>query len=106
MGRQVEIENDLTTPAAPTLSALTLAVANTQYSQALPVICRRVSFQCRTAVDVRFAFVTGKVAAPTDPYMTLKSGGSYDSGPVKMEGKTLYLASASAGVVIEIEAWS
>lgn len=106
MGQRVEIESNATIPTTPALYALTLTDANTQYSQALPAVCRRVSFQCRTANDVRFAFVTGKVAAPTDPYGTQKSGSAYDSGAVKMEGKTLYLASSVAGIVVEIEAWS
>ena len=90
----------------PSLYAVTITDANTQYSQTLPAICRRLRFQCRTAFDVRFAFVTGKVASPTDPYRTLKAGMVYDSGPIKGAGGKLYLASAQAGVVVEVEAWA
>jgi hypothetical protein len=61
-----------------------------------------LSFQCRTAFDIRFAFETGKVATPTAPYGTIKSGGSYDEDGLDMVDKTLYLASSQAGVVVEV----
>jgi hypothetical protein len=86
----------------PTLYNATLTLANTEYSQALAA-CKGIEFQARTAVDIRFAFVTGKVATPTAPYMTLKAGQWYifDGSPT-----TLYLASATAGTVVEIIVWS
>ena len=86
----------------PTLYNVTLTNADTEYSQAL-ASCKGIEFQARTAVDIRFAFVTGKVATPTAPYMTLKSGQWYyfDGSPT-----TLYLASATAGTVVEIILWS
>lgn len=89
-----------------TLYAATLTSANTEYSQVLPSTCYRLKFRCRTAYDVRWSLANGKVATPTDPYKTLASGGEYDSGPVRLTGATLYLASAQAGVVVEIEAHS
>ncbi len=87
---------------------LTLTDANFEYSAALPGGCQHFSFQCRTAFDIRFAFVTGKVATPTAPYLTLKSGGSFSS-PEKLSlaagFETIYFASAQAGVVVEIIPW-
>ena len=85
----------------------TLTTADTQYSRSMPAGCRRFEFQCRTSSDVRFAFETGKVATPTAPYMTLKAGTAYDSGPVNQGGapSTLFLASSTAGVVVEILSW-
>ena len=53
---------------------VTLTNANTEYSQELPPNTRSLAIQSRTAVDVRAAFVTGKVATPTAPYFTMKSG--------------------------------
>lgn len=89
-----------------TLYNVTLTSANTEYSQALPATCRRLAFQCRSSKDVRFAYVTGKVATPTAPYFTLKASAGYDSGTIKLASGTLYLGSATAGVIMEIEAWS
>jgi len=87
-----------------TVYNLTLTNANTEYSQQLPANCCRYDFQCRTAFDVRYAWVTGKVAGPTAPYMTLKAGGTFTSEfvPQSLGQQTLYFASAQAGVVVEI----
>jgi hypothetical protein len=97
-----------TPTATPTIYNVTLTNAVTEYSQAMPANCRRITWQCRTAFDVIYAFVTGKVAGPTAPYMTLKAARAYDSGVINQAAapSTLYLASATAGVVVEIEVWS
>ena len=96
-------------PAAstPGIANLTLASADTEYSQAMPSNCRRFEFQCRASYDVRYQFETGKVAAPAAPYMTLKAGGALDSGPISQgdSPSTLYFASSTAGVVVEILYW-
>lgn len=93
-------------PTGVTTYNVTLTSADTEYSQALPSQCRAVSFRCRTAYDVRFAWVTGKVATPTAPYQTLKANAEYWKDSIHPTSLTLYLASAQAGVVVEIEAWS
>ena len=93
--------------ATPTIYNVTLTSADTEYSQAMPTNCRRFEWQCRTENTTRYAFVTGKVATPTAPYMTLKAGDYEDSGPINQAASpsTLYLASSTAGVVVEIVAW-
>jgi hypothetical protein len=93
--------------ATPTTYNLTLTNAITEYSQVLPANCRGFEFKFRSAYDVIYAFVTGKVATPTAPYMTCKSGNAYNSFQLFQGAtpSTLYFASAQAGVVIEITAW-
>jgi hypothetical protein len=84
---------------------VTLTNANTEYSVALPAGSKSYSVQCRTAYDVRFSDVIGKVAAPADPFVTIKSGSSYNSPPhtdLNDALLTLYFASAQAGVVVEV----
>ena len=93
----------------PTVYNTTLTSANTEYSQALPAGTKKFSFQCRTAYDVRFAMVTGKVAGSVAPYLTMKASAAYES-PDSLSSPTdvpitLYFASAQAGVVVEIEVW-
>lgn len=105
-----EMQADIVTqPAAeqttPTFYNVTLAGADTEYVQALPANTRALQFQCRTAYDVRYAFETGKVATPTSPYSTLKSGAVWWKENIKTSG-SLYLASSQAGVVAEIESWA
>jgi len=90
----------------PTVYNLTLTNANTEYSQALPANTREFRFRCRTTYDIRFAWVTGKVATPTEPYLTLPAGSDYYSDWNKLANQTLYLASSTAGVVVEIECWT
>jgi len=80
---------------------ITLTNANEEYEVEIPANTTGIEFQCRTSAAVRYSFVAGKVATPTDPYRTLKSDGVYRAGDLFFNGQTLYLASASAGVVVE-----
>jgi hypothetical protein len=90
----------------PTVYNVTLTNANAEYSQVLAANARRVAFRCRTAAAVRYAWVTGKVAGATAPYQTLPAGAECALEGVKLAATTLYLASASAGVVVEVEVWA
>ncbi len=91
-----------------TIYNTTLTNANTEYSQALPADCRGFEFQCQTGVTCRWSNVTGKVATPTAPYMTLQPNAFYSSPPINQgtSPSTIYLASATAGAIIELLAWS
>ena len=91
---------------SPTLYAVTLTSADTEYSQALPAGLRALSFKARTSVAIRWAFATGKVAAPTDPYETLAAGQTYFKENLVGASLTMYLASATAGTVVEVEVWA
>ena len=90
----------------PTVYNLTLTNANTEYSQALPANTREFRFRCRTLYDIRYAYVTGKVATPTAPYLTLPVGMDYFSDYNNLSSQTLYFASSTAGVILEIECWT
>ena len=92
--------------ATPTEYNVTLTNANTEYSQALPANTRALCFRCRTGVQVRYAWVTGKVAAPTANYQTLVAGAEYVRTGVKLAAATLYWASATAGAIVELECWN
>jgi len=90
----------------PTLYNETMTDANTEYSQALPAGTKKVFVQCRDGTAFRLAFVTGKVATPTEPYLTIPANASYELADVHLTGVTLYFACDSAAKVIEIEAIS
>ena len=99
--------NEVIKPGTPVNQTCTLA--DTEYSITLPAGCQHFSIQCRTAFAFRIAFVAGKVAAPTAPYITIKSGSSYTT-PEKLSldasiTPTLFVASSEAGVVIEFLPW-
>lgn len=105
-GETNKVVTDPTT-ATPTVYNKTLTVADTEYSQAMPANCRRFEFQCRTEATIRFSNVTGKVAGPAAPWMTLKAGDYYDSGMINQGGSpsTIYLASSVAGTIVELISW-
>ena len=84
----------------PLIVNLTLASADTEYSTTLTG-AKKFTIQCRTNYAVRFAYVTGKVAAPTAPYITIKAGSVFWEDDISVD-KTLYFASSESGVVIEI----
>ena len=83
-----------------------LTVANTEYSQVLPANIRKLTFRCRTPDVVRYAWATGKVATPTAPYQTLRASAEYALDGIKVASGAIYFASATAGVVMEMECWS
>lgn len=91
---------------APSLVNRTLTNADTEYTIVLPTNCRAFTFRCTIAVDVRFAFAAGVVAAPTSAYFTLPANAIYSKDGVMLAAVTLYLASPVAGAVIQLEAWS
>ena len=95
--------------AASTINeyAVTLTVADTEYSQALPANTKGIEFVSRSGYPVRYAFTTGKVATPTGVYFTLKSNCAYESpATLDLSSKTIYFASDNAGDVVELIAWS
>lgn len=91
----------------PTLYKVTLTTADTEYEQTLPAGVRAISFRERTgSIAIRYAWETGKVATPTDPYYSLLAGESYWKENLVAASVTLYLASGTAGAEVEIEVWS
>ena len=107
-GNQVGGTVTISEPSAPNSYNVTLTLADTEYSQAMPVNCRGFEFQSRGQADVRFAFATGHVAGPVAPYHTLKAGDYYYSFAINQGAtpSTLYLASGVAGTIVEIIAWT
>jgi hypothetical protein len=91
---------------APAVYNIALTNANTEYGQVLPENTRRLCFRCRTGVQIRYAWVTGKVAGSTAPYQTLGAGAEYALDGVKLAAMTLFFASSTAGVDVELEVFA
>jgi len=83
----------------------TLTTLNTEYSQEVPMRTRKIMIQCRTSVAIRISNVIGKVATPTAPYQTIKSGDVYYDNDICIDG-LIYLASGTSGVIAEITCWN
>lgn len=97
---------DLAYSTTPAIYNMTMTNANTEYSQALPANTRKFTIHTRDETAFRLAFVTGKVATPTAPYLTIPANKVYYEDFVNLTSKTLYFASGSAGKIIEIVAWT
>lgn len=95
----------------PEILNLTMTSADTEYSQALPLNCKYVSIQTRDGTAARIAFVTGKVAASTAPFFTIRANSAYNVpesiNPCLTPGTalTVYAACASASKILEIVCW-
>jgi len=99
------VETSLKLAETPTIFNVTMANANTEYSQALPATTRRFSIKNRNGTAFRVAFATGKVATPTEPYLTIPANSEYYEDDLRAD-LTLYFACASAGKTVEIIAWT
>lgn len=108
-GAATSAKQDLQPLAAttPTLYNVTMTLADTEYSQALPANTKILEIREQSMGYVtRYAFVTGKVAIPTAPYRTLGAGEVKTLDNLNLAAVTLYFACSTAGKILEIEAWS
>ena len=81
---------------------VTCTSANTEYSVEIPNFTRGITIQCRTAHVLRVAFEAGKVAAPTAPYYSIKSGAVLTLSPVTQIRNKLYVGAPDAGSIAEV----
>jgi len=88
----------------PTIYNVTMTLADTEYSQALPAKTKKFTIHTRDGTAFRLAYETGKVATPTEPYFSIPAS-AIKSEDNLTTAVTLYFACAAAAKVIEIEAW-
>jgi len=99
--------NTGTTPVVATVMTIytvSMAVADTQYEQALPANVKKFLIKTRDNTTFRLSNVTGKVAGATEPFLTVTT--PYNEDGIKVAALTLYFACSVAGKVVEIVAWS
>lgn len=90
----------------PHIYNITMTLANTEYSQALPNGTKKLIMKIRTEDGTfRVAWEAGRVATPVQPYLTVLDGGIYSEDAINLIGTTLYFASAVNTKVMEIVAW-
>jgi hypothetical protein len=93
------------TATTPAIYNVTMTSADTEYTQALPANTKKFLVQCRDGTAFRLAFETGKVATPTEPYLTVATDAVYYEDEV-LSSATVYVGCGSAGKVVEILAWT
>lgn len=97
-----------TVVGTPTLQNVTMTNADTEYYADIPAGTFRFSLQTRDGTAFRIAFVTEKVATPTEPYLTIREGGAYNSPDGIQVGSSalrVYLGCGTAAKVAEIITW-
>ena len=91
------------TAVTPVIYNVTMTVAGTEYSQALPANVKKFSVKCRTNVPVQLCFV----AAGSDTlFITIPPGQTYWEDNLYRAALTLYFDCETAAQVLEIVAWS
>jgi len=84
-------------PKSVKMFNIAIAVADTEYSQEIPLGTKAMTMQNREDNDMRVSYEIGKVAGSTTAFMTLKAGQAYYETNVELSGKTIYVASGRAG---------
>lgn len=100
-GAVVSPVDEATTPVVHNIE---MTLADTEYSQALGSQVKRFEIKTRDSSAFRVAFETGKVATPTNPYLTVPANSSYSEDGLNC-ASTIYFASGDAGKIIEIITW-
>lgn len=90
----------------PVIYNVAMTDANGEYSQVLPANTKKYTIQTRDGTAFRMAFVTGKVATPTEPYFSIDTDGFHHEDLIEPAALTLFFACGEAAKVIEIIAWS
>ncbi|MBA7700768.1 hypothetical protein ES703_109492 [subsurface metagenome] len=102
----VELPKKVNKATTPVIYNVTMTDADTEYSQVLPANTKKYTIQTRDGTAFRMAFVTGKVATPTEPYLTIGTDGFHHEDLIEPASLTLFFACGEAAKVAEIIAWS
>lgn len=89
-------------PTTPVIYNVTMILADTEYSKALPANARRFLIKCRTLYDIKLCFTSGQSGTT---YLTVPAGMSYE-GLIQPASLTVYFQCATADQVAEIIVWS
>jgi hypothetical protein len=99
----VENSSGSSLATTPTIFNVTVALANQEMSQSLPVNTKKFFIKVRNATSsLKFAFSAG--ATSTD-YISLNRGFSYSSDNVLLASTILYFQTDVPAQVVEILAW-
>lgn len=90
----------------PMIFNINAVLANTEYSQILPLGTRTFSlFIQENDTIYRIAFETGRVATPTRPFIQIPAGGAYSQTDINTDA-TIFFATTAANRWLQIIAWT
>ena len=91
-----------------TIDILTMAAADTEYFYDFPKNVERFRVKLRDdTVALRIGAATGKVAMPTDPYLSIPAGILWEEDGLSLpESTKFYFATPTTSQVLEIMYWT
>jgi len=92
----------------PAVANVTITNANTEYTYTIPDDTKKIAFSIQDGVSTdnyRIAYITGKVATPTAPYLKYNSDIEYSETNINLAGTTLYFAHSAGTKVAQIICW-
>lgn len=92
--------------STPVIYNVSMTLADTEYSQALPAGTKKFLLHTRDGSAFRLAFETGRVAGAIEPYFTVPVNTSYSEDLIEATGLILYFSSSSSNLTLEIIAWT
>jgi len=95
--------NSLRPPTLPVDYMVTITNADQEYSQVLASgteAARELRFNLANFATFRYAWVTGKVAAPAAPYITVPANTPVEFHNIALYAKTLYFADSVGGQIM------
>jgi len=92
----------------PSVKAIALTAADTEYPHKLPMGCKRFQLQCQDATALRVTFERGIIATPSSPnYWTVKANAVFKCDGLDIDQDVwIFIACDSASKVAEIVQWS
>lgn len=97
-------DEQLRRATTPTLYTVEMAAADTEYEQVLPNATKMIHFHLRDYATFRYAWVTGKVAVPNDPFHSVVANHDEERRGLYLSAKTLYFADGVGTKKMQIEA--
>ena len=88
---------------------LVLTDADTEYGQVLPANTRSIEVFARNGAAIRISLVAGKTAdatSTTSEAHWIQATTTYSKDHLKLNGKTLYVASSTAATPVQITCWT
>lgn len=103
----VELQNLPKQSTTPLLADVTMTSADTEYSYTFPDDTKKISLEIGAGGSAfRVAWVTGKVAAPTQPYIAVPTNEKFARDNLTLVGKTIYFACEVAAQMMIIESYT
>lgn len=99
----VNVDETVLQAATHNIYNVTMTLANTEYSQALPANTKKFTIKCRTFYDIKLAFTVNQSGVT---YLTIPSGMAYNEDLIRPATLTLYFQCPAAAQVAEIVTWS